>query len=181
MRLLTLLALFACPAFAGAAPDAPKPPTELLDYVTKKDDSFSWKLASKAESDTGTVYVIDLVSQTWHDIKWDHKLQVFVPKGAKPQSTMVLWNQGGTPDLRSGIIGLQLAQRVGAPVAFLYGVPKQPLFDGKKEDALIAETFVHYLDTEGRVVAAAVPDGQEHRPRRWTRSRRSRRRSGSST
>ena len=149
MRLLTLVALLAGPALAPAAPpDATKPPTDLVDYVAKKDDSFAWKLAGKKASESGTIYDIDLVSQTWHDIKWDHKLQVFVPKGAKPQATMVLWNQGGTPDRLSGVIGLQLAGRVKAPVAFLYGVPKQPLFGGKTEDALIAETFVNYLDTE---------------------------------
>lgn len=148
MRPLALLALFVCPAFAPAAPDVPKPPTELVDYVTKKDDSFAWKRASKNESDAGTVYTIDLVSQTWHDIKWEHKLQVFVPKDAKPQATMVLWNQGGKPDLLSTAVGLQLAERVKAPVAFLYGIPNQPLFGGKTEDALIAETFVKYLDTE---------------------------------
>jgi PhoPQ-activated pathogenicity-related protein len=43
---------------------------------------------------------------------------------------------------------LQIAERVGAPVAFLYGVPKQPLFGGRTEDALIAETFVQYLATK---------------------------------
>lgn len=145
---LAVVLLVVAPALVGAAPDAPAPPTELVDYVTKKDDSFSWKLASTNKTDTGTVYEIDLVSQTWQDIKWDHKLQVFVPKGAKPQATMVLWNQGGTPNFLSGVLGLQIAQKVGAPVAFLFGVPKQPLFGGKKEDALIAETFVKYLATK---------------------------------
>jgi PhoPQ-activated pathogenicity-related protein len=145
---LSLALLLVGPAVAFAAPEAKAPPTDLVDYVTKKDDSFSWKLADTQSSDAGTVYDIDLVSQTWHDIKWDHKLQVFVPKGAKPQATMVLWNQGGKPDFVSGALGLKIAERVQAPVAFLFGVPKQPLFDGKREDALIAETFVRYLDTK---------------------------------
>ena len=148
MRLLTLLAFVAVPALARSAPDVPAPPTELVEYVTKKDDSFSWKLADTKKTDTGTIYEIDLVSQTWHDITWDHKIQVFVPKNAKPQATMVLWNQGGTPNLLSGVLGMSIAERVKAPVAFLYGVPKQPLFGGKKEDTLIAETFVRYLDTK---------------------------------
>ena len=42
----------------------------------------------------------------------------------------------------------ELAKKMNAPVAFLYGIPNQPLFDGKKEDALIAETFVRFLQTK---------------------------------
>jgi len=145
---LALIAFIAIPGFTSAAPEIPAPPSDLADYVTKKDDSFSWKLVDKKETDAGAIYEIDLISQTWHDIKWDHKLQVFVPKGVKPQATMVLWNQGGTPNPASGLMGLTLADRMKAPVAFLFGVPKQPLFEGKREDALIAETFVRYLDTK---------------------------------
>ncbi len=149
MRLFTLALswLVAAPAFAPAAPTDTLP-TELTDYIGKKDDSFAWTLAKVNKTDAGAVYEIDLVSQTWHDIKWDHKLQVFVPKGAKPQQTMVLWNQGGRPNVGSGVLGLAIAERVKAPVAFLFGVPKQPLFGGKKEDTLIAETFVRYLETK---------------------------------
>jgi PhoPQ-activated pathogenicity-related protein len=93
------------------------------------------------------VYDLDLTSQTWQTITWTHKLQVFVPKGAKPRPTMVLWNQGGRPSPTSALVGFGIAQKVGAPVAFLYGVPNQPLFEGKTEDALIAETFVRFLET----------------------------------
>ncbi|QJW99741.1 PhoPQ-activated pathogenicity-related family protein [Frigoriglobus tundricola] len=148
MRFFTIALgfLVAQPGLTTAAPAAP--PTELVDYVIKPDDSFSWKLTDTKKTDAGTVYELDLVSQTWHDIKWEHKLQIYVLKDAKPQSTMVLWNTGGTPNLLSGVLGFQIAERVKAPVAFLFGVPKQPLFGGKKEDALIAETFVRYLDSK---------------------------------
>jgi PhoPQ-activated pathogenicity-related protein len=133
----------------SAAPvSAEAPPTALADYVAKEDKSFLWKLDRKTETDAGAVYDLAMVSQTWQGHVWDHALQVFVPKGAKPQATVVLWNQGGTPNAGSGALGMALAAKVGAPVAFLYGVPKQPLYDGKKEDALIAETFVRFLETK---------------------------------
>jgi PhoPQ-activated pathogenicity-related protein len=144
LRSLSLVAVLVLVAPAPAADI----PSALTDYVYKKDDSFSWKLVDKKESDFGTVYTIDLISQTWHDIKWDHKLQVYVPKGVKPQPTMLLWNQGGTPGAVENLLGVELARRVGAPVAMLFGIPKQPLFGGKREDALIAETFVRYLETK---------------------------------
>lgn len=155
---------------AGVCPaDSPsKPPTALTDYVTKEDKSFAWKLKEKKDLNGSTVYTLSLTSQTWHDIKWEHDLQVIVPKGAKVQPTMLLWNQGGTASPTNTTFALLLAEKVGAPIAFLYGVPKQPLYvdkasgklttiatnpkDDKEgrlvEDALIAETFVRFLATQ---------------------------------
>jgi PhoPQ-activated pathogenicity-related protein len=43
---------------------------------------------------------------------------------------------------------MDLAGKIRAPVAFLYDVPNQPLLGGKKEDALISETFVRFLATK---------------------------------
>ena len=161
-----LLACLLASAVAVAADPIPKPPTSLVDYVTKKDPAFAWKLTGKTDSAAGTVYDLELTSQTWQGITWDHVVQVYVPKGSKPQATMVLWNQGGKPNAGSGAIGLLISQKVGAPVAFLYGVPKQPLYLDDKtggltttapkdpkvgrlvEDALIAQTFVKYLETK---------------------------------
>src|ERR1022692_3111867 len=68
---------------------------DLLEYVKKADASFEWKLKEKIESDAGAIYDLHLVSQTWQKIKWEHQLQVYVPKGVKPTETIVLWNQGG--------------------------------------------------------------------------------------
>ncbi|WP_439632062.1 PhoPQ-activated pathogenicity-related family protein [Gemmata sp.] len=148
-RLLAPLLLAALAGPAAAAPQPADAPRELTDYVGKADASYSWKLVGTTERFLGTVYELEMVSQTWHDTKWDHKILVMVPKGVKPQATMVLWNEGDAPDGgKAADLGLMIAGQVRAPVAFLYGVPKQPLYGGKKEDALIAESFVRYLDTE---------------------------------
>jgi PhoPQ-activated pathogenicity-related protein len=128
--------------------DSPITPPDLTNYVGKDDKAFAWKLAANHDVNGGKVYELDLISQTWQGITWTHKIQIFVPAGVKPQATMVLWNQGGSPSTGSGILGLQIANKVGAPVAFLYGIPNQPLFGGKREDALIAETFVRFLETK---------------------------------
>ena len=57
-------------------------------------------------------------------------------------------------DRRLGIgatnaLGLELARKIKAPVAFVYHIPNQPLLEGNlREDDLIAETFVRYLKSE---------------------------------
>lgn len=132
---------------AGPA-QATELPTELTDYVGKADASFRWKLAGTSTKGGCTIYSIDLVSQTWHGVAWDHKLQVFVPKEAKPRATMGLWTERGEPSLVTNAIGTKLATTVKAPIAILFGVPKQPLYDGKAEDALVAESFVRFLTTQ---------------------------------
>jgi PhoPQ-activated pathogenicity-related protein len=157
-----LIAAFVFCSVAHAADDATK---FLSDYIRKEDKSFGWKLKKTDENNGSKVYTFSLTSQTWQGITWDHDLQIFVPKGAKPQATMVLWNQGGTAGPES-LLGLAISEKVGAPVAFLYGVPKQPLYIDDStntlltiapahdkyrrlsEDSLIAHTFVKYLETK---------------------------------
>jgi PhoPQ-activated pathogenicity-related protein len=168
MRFVFALVLTTAAVSLAVAAAPAKPPAVLADYVQKDDKSFEWKLKGKTEVDGNVTYTLSLVSQTWHDVKWEHDLQVYVPKGSKPQATMVLWNQGGTASPQNAAFGMLLAQKVGAPIAFLYGVPKQPLYVDKStgkltttppnpandkegrlvEDALIAETFVRFLATQ---------------------------------
>jgi PhoPQ-activated pathogenicity-related protein len=121
---------------------------DLLAYVKKADKAFSWKLKAKIDHPAGTVYDLHLVSQEWQGIRWEHQLQVYLPKDVKPTATMFLWNQGGKANPGTIAFGMDLAKKLKAPVAFLYGVPNQPLLGGKTEDALIAETFVRYLKTK---------------------------------
>jgi PhoPQ-activated pathogenicity-related protein len=142
----------ALPALLWAALPALAQPTEvppdLARYVRADDGAFKWSVADTAKSAGGTVYTLDLISQKWQGIDWDHKLQVIVPAGVTPKPTMLLYNTGGGPNPRDAAAGLLIAQKVGAPIAYLFGVPKQPLYGNKREDALIAETFVRFLDTK---------------------------------
>jgi PhoPQ-activated pathogenicity-related protein len=121
---------------------------DLHDYVKRPEPANTWKLKDKTATPGGTVYDLELVSQTWHDITWTHQLQVYRPQGVAPNKLMLLYNTGGKASPGSIALGMTLAQKIKAPVAFLYDIPNQPLFDGKKEDALIAETFVRYMTTK---------------------------------
>jgi PhoPQ-activated pathogenicity-related protein len=121
---------------------------DLFEYVKRPDDSFKWALKDKVAAASGTVYTIELTSQTWQGIPWEHQLVVYVPDGVKPTDSLFLWNDGGRPDPVKRLLAFELSKRGKIPVAFLYGIPNQPLFNGKKEDALIAETFVRFLKTE---------------------------------
>ncbi len=141
-RLVPLFALVVLAAFAGSAR------ADLLEYVKKPDPDYAWKIQKKTELPEGTTYDLHLVSQVWQGIKWEHQILVILPKGVKPTATMFLWNQGGKPSVTSTAFGFDLARKMNAPVAMLFGVPNQPLFNGLKEDALIAETFVQYLKTK---------------------------------
>jgi PhoPQ-activated pathogenicity-related protein len=139
-----MLRLLACALLLGAASAR----ADLFKYVQKPDDSFAWKIAKKTDTKDGTLWQIELTSQTWQKIPWTHDLVVVLPKDTKPTATMLLFNTGGRANAANMLLQLQLAKRIQAPVAFLFGIPKQPLFEGKREDALIAETFVRYLDTK---------------------------------
>jgi PhoPQ-activated pathogenicity-related protein len=145
--------VFLAVALAGALvcllafPGPPALRADLASYVKKAEPAFAWKLRKNDTTLLGKVYDLELVSQTWQGIKWNHTIQVYVPKKVKPAATLFLYNTGDDPNLAKQAFGLGLAAKMKAPVAFLYNIPNQPLLDKKREDALIAETFVRYLKT----------------------------------
>jgi PhoPQ-activated pathogenicity-related protein len=104
-------------------------------------------LANRTTNDAGTIYTLNLTSQKWQNILWRHTLTVYQAPGVQPQSTLLIWVTGGKPNPASVVLGLELSRLGQTPVAFLHDIPNQPLLGGKREDALIAETFVRYLQT----------------------------------
>jgi PhoPQ-activated pathogenicity-related protein len=123
---------------------------EIDDYVRRPEPNFAWSLKTKESSDAGTAYRFSLTSQVWRGTNWTHQLQVYEPATVKYADSMLLFITGGSydskPSPKDAETGFALARACGARVAVLPQVPNQPLLDGKKEDDLIAETFVHYLE-----------------------------------
>lgn len=146
--LILVIAALLWPTSVARAEDAVAIPDGLSQYVKRPESVYRWELRSKTNRDAGVVYELHLISQNWQGMVWEHAVQVFQPANAKPAKTMLVWNQGGRPSEGSSAFGWDLAQKIGSPVAFLYGVPNQPLLGNKVEDALIAETFVRYLETK---------------------------------
>lgn len=140
-----LLSLF---ALAPAACAQQTPP--LLTYVGAEDTSYAWTKDADAPPMPGsTVMKVRMTSQTWQGIPWQHVLWVIRPEKVRENPAVLLMVTGGRGEKPSSEMAL-IAATAGAhgiPVAVLYGIPNQPLFGGKREDALIAHTFVECMKT----------------------------------
>ncbi|HEX5104761.1 MAG TPA: PhoPQ-activated protein PqaA family protein, partial [Pirellulaceae bacterium] len=133
----------------------------LADYVAAKDDSYAWLKRSEG-SVLGCQYVeLTLTSQTWRGITWKHQLFVLKPAEINPAARHAVLLIGGgnwrdelaDPKTEIKMPGeAQLlaiaAQQLKTPVAILLHVPQQPIFDGKREDEIIAYTFREFLKSE---------------------------------
>ncbi|HSF58677.1 MAG TPA: PhoPQ-activated protein PqaA family protein [Candidatus Binatia bacterium] len=124
---------------------------DLERYVRKPEAQYGWKLKEKIDREQSGARIYDLhfISQSWQENDWEHQLQVYQPRSVAPNATMFLWVTGGSARSAHVSLGLELARKIGAPVAFLYHIPNQPLLESRlREDDLIAETFVRYLKTK---------------------------------
>jgi PhoPQ-activated pathogenicity-related protein len=97
----------------------------------------------------GTVHTLQIRSQNWQGTVWQHQLLIYVPANIPPGQTWLLWIDGDPPPRsKTDTLGLLIASQIQAPFAMLFAVPNQPLLEGYREDALIAETLARYLKTQ---------------------------------
>jgi PhoPQ-activated pathogenicity-related protein len=132
----------------------------LADYVAAKDDSYGWFKRSEGTVLSCKYAELILTSQTWRGIPWNHQLFIIKPAQVDPAAKhAVMMIAGGnwsdkladpaTPLKLPGEAQLfaLLAESLKVPVAILLHVPQQPMFDGKREDQIIAYTFREFLKT----------------------------------
>jgi len=115
---------------------------ELINYVNKIDDSYSYKMSKlQVTSDQSvSVSTIDLVSQKWQGVELKHKVQLFYPSNALITDTALLVNTGGDLSDDWTQIGAYVAKIMACPIVVVYNIPNQPMWD-KSEDSLITYTF----------------------------------------
>jgi PhoPQ-activated pathogenicity-related protein len=148
---LNLLAVLPVRGGDDASAAAEHVPDALHRYVDRQEPAFDWHLAQTHETKSGVVHELHLVSQTWHDIIWEHALLVYEPERLDHPNHMLLMvtggRNGGRPREQDMETGLALARLCGARVATLHQVPNQPLLGDHVEDDLITETWLKYLET----------------------------------
>lgn len=90
---------------------------------------------------------IEFTSQRWQNTIWNHRMLLRIPKGAEKIETAILFITGDGPKKGDFVDLNLLAAATGMPIAMLFNIPNQPLWD-MKEDDLIAHTFTKYLETQ---------------------------------
>ena len=135
-----ILLVFIIPS-AGRADDA------LAEYVGRPDGSFAWHKAAERQVGDCRAIRAELDSQTWRSNTWHHEILVVRPDQIRNPDMALLFVTGdGNVDENFDLLKM-LASRAGAVAAMINQIPNQPLYDGRKEDALIAFTFDQYLQT----------------------------------
>ena len=132
---------------------------ELSRYVGQADGSYAFHTIHSGQLAGADYLAAILTSQTWRGIVWKHQLFIVRPRRLDvPTTQALLFIDGGswepeydsaTPKAlpRRARVFVRLANALRVPVAIVRQVPFEPLFDGRREDALIAYTFEQYLDT----------------------------------
>jgi PhoPQ-activated pathogenicity-related protein len=170
--LATLAFLLIVPSVTlGRGPLKREPLTgPLAEYLAAPDDSFAWVKRTEG-SVLGCKYVeLTLTSQTWRGITWKHQLFVIKPPEINAEAKHALLLIGGgnwKPELADPAMQIKLpgeaqllavaALQMKTPVAILLHVPQQPIFDGKREDQIIAYTFREFLKTEDSTWPLLLP------------------------
>lgn len=125
---------------------------DLFAYLAKPEPKFDWKQINEQTVPEGRITEFAFTSQTWRGIDWSHQLRVYTPAQLKHPKLMLLFITGGSTDSQvkpqHHAEAFALAKACGGRVATLPQVPNQPLLGGKKEDDLIGETFVNFMNSQ---------------------------------
>jgi PhoPQ-activated pathogenicity-related protein len=129
-----------------------------------------WTLIDK----TPLTVRLRMTAHEWQGLTWVHDIVFVKPDLKGRQDAAILYITGGEPNPLDLAEAHTLANASGIPVALLFQIPNQPIFD-LTEDDLIAHTFFRYLETGDKTWPLLIPmvesakkalDAlQEHKPK----------------
>lgn len=158
LSVFAVLCIYVNQSFADFQDDKAK--NALAEYVAKPDDSYGYKIKKITKRNDGVSYAeIVMTSQTWHE-PWKHQLLIIIPSTIRQNANHALllvsggrWNKSFedsnyvSKKLENNLwLYINLANKIGTPIAVVSQVPYQPMW-GMKEDSLIAHTFSKYIET----------------------------------
>jgi len=147
--LLAALFVLTVPAVRAADP--------LERYVAAPDDAFSWQVKRTVNTNGFTTATLSMTSQTWRTSAWTHTIQIVRPNKMRHPEIAFLFVTGDGSGRTETLLLAKVAAEAGAMAAVVTRVPNQPLYGGKKEDALIAYTFQEYMKTGDETWPALLP------------------------
>ena len=134
-------------ADAGRALLSAAPADALVDYVQRPDASFAWRQVEQRQVEDCLATRLELTSQTWRGHIWKHQLLVVRPREVRNPDIAFLEISGDAAVDGTFNTLRNIATGAGALAVSINKVPNQPLYGGRREDALIAYTFNEYLKT----------------------------------
>jgi PhoPQ-activated pathogenicity-related protein len=126
-------------------------------YVAAPDNAYKWQLKSKVTTNGFTTATLSMTSQMWRTSTWAHTIQIVRPQKMRHPEIALLFITGDGSGRTETILLAKVAAEAGAMAAVVTRVPNQPLYGGKKEDALIAYTFEQYMRTGDDTWPALLP------------------------
>ena len=126
-------------------------------YVAAPDNAYQWKLRTREDTNGFTTASVSMTSQTWRTSTWTHAIQIVRPNKMRHPEIAFLFVTGDGSGKSYIPMLAKVASEGGAIAALVTRVPNQPLYGGKKEDALIAYTFLQYMKTGDDTWPALLP------------------------
>jgi PhoPQ-activated pathogenicity-related protein len=144
--------LFLLFPFAAFAQTSIKPSKALDAYLNNGDKTYTWSLKDSGNIGKAKSYQLLLTSQQWRKITWRHQLTLIVPETVAYSGALLIISGGSNNNeqpnwsTKDGLwpVAAQIAEKNKSIVAILKQTPNQPLYDGRKEDALISYTLQQY-------------------------------------
>lgn len=115
------------------------------NYIARAEPDYRWQPLELTNESWGTIHHYELISQNWRGYQWKHHLVILRPNSVR-NSDIAFLRIAGDGNAENQLNSLKtLADRGGAVTAVLMGVPNQPFYEDRREDALIAFTLNQYL------------------------------------